>query len=457
MSVRACVILAGMLRQGMWVGAALVGSLIAGEVGAAGARTAGERPPAPIFGGGEAEICAFPGVVSLDDGISRCTGTLVHPRLVLYAAHCGASGMKVGFGPSADDPEHVVEPELCLANPDYGGLGDEASDWAFCRLAEPAPVPVLPVAFGCETALVEPQAAAVIVGYGETSSGSGAGPKRWAGAPVRLVFESYVEVGGLGEPGVCAGDSGGPALIQAADGTWRVFGIASVHAAGCGGIGHYAYAWDAVPWIEAEAGLDITPCHDEDGTWRPDFRCAEFAPADSSGVGTWADYCGAGPRGGAGTSCGAAYDTSPDTTPPAVSITSPSAGPLPGPKAMVKLEVDATDEGWGVAEVALEIDGEVQAIDREPPFAFGTAAFPEGTYTLAAVAEDAAGNSTRSAEVVIDVGADGADSATDTGPAQGDDGGCGCAASSRRELIWLVFGAWLIRPVRTRRSRTGLP
>ncbi|WAS95014.1 trypsin-like serine protease [Nannocystis punicea] len=440
-----------MHRRGRgWVcaGAASVAVVLAGDARAAGARTAASTPPTPIFAGAEAEICAFPGVVSLDDGSTRCTGALVHPRLVLYAAHCGATGMKIGFGQSAVAPDQVVEPELCRVHPDYGGLGDEAVDFAFCRLAEPAPVPTLPIAFGCEEALLQPKAEAVIVGYGETESGAGDGPKRWAAAPVRLVLADYFEVGGLGEAGVCAGDSGGPALLRAADDTWRVFGVASVHAAGCGGIGHYAYAREAIAWLEEQAELDLTPCHAGDGTWRPDFRCSDFAPADSAGAGTWSDFCAAAPAGPAGTSCGPAFDAAADDTPPTVAITSPVAGPQPG---VVEVVAAAEDVGWGVAEVALEIDGAVQASDDEPPWRFGAAEFSPGTYTLVAIAEDAAGHVTRSEPVTIEVEGDGA---SGTGEAEGDEG-CGCASGGGRGgLVWLVFWTWWMGHVRrARRAR----
>lgn len=432
--------------RGLWLTAALVTGTAAGDARAASARTTLEPAPAPIFSGSDAEICAFPGVVALDNGFNRCTGTLVHPRLVLYAAHCGAGDMKIGFGQSAGAPEHVVTPETCMVNPDYAGADDEASDWAFCRLAEPAPVPPIPVALGCEQTGVETGMTATIVGYGQSTSGAGDGPKRVAEAPIRLLLADYVEVGGLTEPGPCAGDSGGPALIKAADGTWRTFGIASVNVGTCGGIGHYSYAANAIPWVEENAGLDITRCHDEGGGWQPDFRCTGFAVADSTGAGAWTDWCAAAPRGPASTSCGPAFDASPDTTPPTVAITSPASGPLPGPSATVAIEVDAADVGWGVAKVSLEIAGEVQAVDDEPPFAFEGAEFPAGEWTVVAIAEDAAGQVTRSEPVTLAVGDDPA-----SGTGGDGDAGCGCRTRAPGGWTWLAFGAWWIRPGRKRR------
>lgn len=401
---------------------------------------------APIFDGNDADACAFPAVVALDNGENRCTGTLVHSRVVLYAAHCGAGDMVVGFGDSASAPAHSVEPAQCMTHPDYSGPGDTGADWAFCLLNEPAPVPPIPVALGCERDLIETGGTATIVGYGESEAGVGAGPKRWAEAPIRLIFDTYIEVGGLTQPGVCAGDSGGPALIQTSDGTWRTFGIASVNANGCGGIGHYALAWDAAPWVEENAGVDITPCHDDTEAWQPDFRCASFAGAASAGAGAWTDWCTEAPRGGASTSCGPAFDAEADSTPPSVKITAPTETTFPGPEAALDVDIDATDQGWGVAKVSLEIDGSLEATDDAPPFSFPDVVLAEGSWELVAIAEDAAGLTSRSEPLAIAVGTD----AATGGPAPEE--GCGCG-SERPPTPWLALAAWLL--CRRRGARSG--
>jgi phage replication-related protein YjqB (UPF0714/DUF867 family) len=94
----------------------------------------------------------------------------------------------------------------------------------------------------------------------------------------------------------------------------------------------------------------------------------------------------------------------PDLTAPSVSVTSPSAGAaLSG---TVTLAAGATDN-VGVASVRFLVNGaQVGAIDTTSPYsaAWNTTAVSNGTYTIAAVATDAAGNSTTSAAISVTVG-----------------------------------------------------
>jgi MYXO-CTERM domain-containing protein len=129
--------------------------------------------------------------------------------------------------------------------------------------------------------------------------------------------------------------------------------------------------------------------------------------------------------------------------------------------AAMTIEINASDVGWGVKEVRLEIDGnDIGVSDDVPPYAFGGASFPAGSYYLVATAEDFAGHISYSDPVGIGVGGqsppddpppsndesgtgDGSDTGsgevgtgTGTGPGfdAGDDGGdSGCACSTRDE------------------------
>src|SRR5688572_27429935 len=56
-----------------------------------------EVPESPIYGGTNVPSCGWPSAVELG---GSCSGTLVHPELVIYAAHCGASYSWVRLGES---------------------------------------------------------------------------------------------------------------------------------------------------------------------------------------------------------------------------------------------------------------------------------------------------------------------------------------------------------------------
>lgn len=362
-----------------------------------------------IFGGQPVADCAWPTAVAVSGNGSLCTGTLVHPRVVMYAAHCGANNPKILFGEDVSTPVKTVPTDLCMTNPDYKGVTDQAHDWAFCRLPYAIPdIPITPVVYGCETEAVKQGAKVAITGFGIQQQDGDAGVKNWAETFVRQVYSMKVDVGGLGDPGICPGDSGGPAFVRFPDNSWHVFGIASTLTGQCGGLGTHALAWHAVPWIEAESGIDITPCHDQDGTWNPDYRCGGFYSAEpGDGFGMYSSWCPGTPRNPASATCGAGFDAQPDDLPPTVEIVVPIAGSHPDVQSFeTAIEIDAQDgDGWGVTGVKIKINGEEQPlVDDLPPYKFAAVKFPAGTWEIVAVAEDAAGLVSESAPVVVQVG-----------------------------------------------------
>ncbi len=434
--------------------------------------SAPDREPEAIHGGSPNGTCAWPTAVAVTGGNSLCTGTLIHPRVVMFAAHCGGGDKTILFGEDIGSPPKSAKSELCMTNPDYSGVNDQEHDWAFCRLGQAiTELPITPVVFGCETEIVYPGQIAAVTGFGITVQNGNSGVKHWGLTPVRDVFGGSVDVGGGNEPGICPGDSGGPAFVKYPDGSWHTFGIASTLTGQCGGVGTHSLAWNAVPWIEEQSGIDVTPCHDIDGTWNPTYQCAGFYAGEPGvGVGEWLQWCPGTPKNGSSATCGAAFDAKPDDTPPTVAITVPMSAEYPDQDSLTTpIEVAADDgDGWGVVVVSLKINGAIQPlVDDTAPYAFANVKFPKGSYELIAVAEDAAGLISESEPVTLHIGvvpsattgdetggATGdtpttgvdADTATaggptavtsltgetvDTAPGDGGDDGCGCRSEPR--------------------------
>jgi len=388
------------------------------------------EPPDPseVIGGQDCEACAWPTTVAVQGGTSLCTGTLIHPQVVMYAAHCGSEAEKIRFGEKVSPPSKVQTVDFCMTNPSYGGTQDQAHDWAFCKLAAPVPMAVTPVIYGCETSVLTAGRQVAIVGFGNNSTDdTGAGTKRWAMSQINVVYNGVLDIGG-GGTGICNGDSGGPAFVQFPDGSWHNIGITST-GTGCGNSGQFSRAENALPWIEEQSGIDVTPCHDIDGTWNPTPQCQKFFAGGGQGYGAWSYWCDETPVSGSSDTCGDPFDAIPDNDAPNVTITSPQDGDSWDSPPTFDIEIDADDgSGWGVMQVELEINGELQAIvDSEPPWQFSGVTFPEGQYVLVAVATDWAENVGRSDGVGIGVGQDAPDPGDDggTGDDGGDDGGTG--------------------------------
>ena len=373
--------------------------MAAAGLGAPMPARAGEGSP-PIVGGAPAALCQWPSAVLLFDEGLLCTGTLVHPRIVLYAAHCGVDFTRVEFGERLGTG-YVADVTECRRATTADRVGP--MDHAYCELARPVDgVPIAPVLFGCEADILIPGREVTIVGFGENESEQ-AGVKRAAVTTFDGTDGGMLVIGSDGvSPSY--GDSGGPAFVRLDDGTWRAFGIVS-GGNGPGMPSYYVDMRNAAAWVESQSGHDLTPCHSATGTWQPGYECGGFA-IDPTAGGSWDEQCG-GPDAVSGRSstCGPPLDA--DREPPRVAIRSPEDGAeIDEVPAEVSIEVDASDDLSGVRRVWLEIDGQLQEEDLSEPWSF-TGRFEEGSYVLVAVAEDGGGNSTRSDEHALQVGESG--------------------------------------------------
>lgn len=312
----------------------LVGSTLAllAFAPASGALQQGALPadPEAIVGGTTATTCQWPAVVSIledDETPVMCTGSLVHPQVVMTAAHCITPErpiVAVGFGEHGQDtgePVRVVATVECVGNPLY--YNSTSADVGYCVLAEAVVgLPIVPLLAGCEDQEVGPGTEVVIVGYGATfgtydADGNletmGVGTKRWTTQTVDFVDAFFQEINLYGDSGsqsACFGDSGGPALVRLADGSWRVIGTGShLYDPGglpppeqpnnyCGAGAAYGYVPYALEWLESASGFDLTPCWDGN-VWVAGPGCSDFPLEPDVGIGAWNAGCVGGAVGGA--------------------------------------------------------------------------------------------------------------------------------------------------------------
>jgi hypothetical protein len=259
----------------------------------------------PIFGGQNATTCQWPTTVLLNG----CSGTLVHPLVVTTAGHCGTNHKTAIFGETQSRPARSVPIDYCRT---YTGtrVPGHLADWAFCKLKTPVTdVPIVPILMGCETEILKPGQRVVVAGFGAnaTPPNDGFGTKRWVETIINQEDTGRgIQVGGMGKA-PCYGDSGGPAFVRLDDGSWRVFGIdSSGLSSDCRDGDLMALIHPAVPWIEKSSGIDITPCHDADGTWHPSRACRSFSVAPMSSGRTWKNGCAESTESGPEATCGKA-------------------------------------------------------------------------------------------------------------------------------------------------------
>lgn len=204
-------------------------------------------PPADPIVNGEEES-GWPQTVALGAAnFSACTGSVIAPRVVLTAGHCGADfpvellvefGEAI-FGPDVGNATHRVGLADFALHPKYEPLitdafGNQtlpAYDIALLELEEDAPVD--PIWINLDPIRARDVGEQVVsVGFGITSAaGAGSGVKRSAKLNVDDYDDMFLLSYNASNPNnanICSGDSGGPQYHKNAEtGEWEQWAVHS--------------------------------------------------------------------------------------------------------------------------------------------------------------------------------------------------------------------------------------